>query len=143
METTGDCACPCGENTAEVTTRYLSAEYTDQAMGWATGESGIDSQWRQRFLFACVSGLWRPPSHLAGRYRGICLRRNTAWCEADNHLVPVLSICGAVPPPPLVVMTGHLRHCLTLPTQLSVVGWSDVEVVAAYLMISLISRYSL
>jgi len=111
-------------------------------MGWATGEAGIDSQWWQRFLFAGVSSLALAPTEAVGT-GGICPRRNAAWCEADNHLVPVLSIRGAVPSPSLVVMTRRFRHCLTLPTQLTVVGGSDVVVVVAYLKISLISQHSL
>ena len=46
------CASALAESAAEVTTRYLSAQYTDLAMGWAIGEPGLDSQGRQRFLFA-------------------------------------------------------------------------------------------
>jgi len=48
--------CPCGESTAEVTTRYLLAQYTDLAMGWAIGGPGLDSQRRQRYLCAGGSG---------------------------------------------------------------------------------------
>ena len=58
--------CPCEENTAKATAHYLSAQYTDQAMGWATVESGLDSQCKHRFLFSGVSGLAQastePPS---------------------------------------------------------------------------------
>ena len=120
VEMTGDCVCPCGVNTVKVTTSYLSAQYTDQAMGCTTGKSGLDSQCSQRFLFAGVSSLALAPTEPPCRLStgGICPGRNMAWCEADNQLVPVLSICGAVPPPTLVVMTGHLRHCLTLSTQM-------------------------
>jgi len=100
--------------------RHLSAQYTNQAMGWATVESGLDSQWRQIFLSAGVSDLALAPTEPVST-GGICPRRNRACWETDNHLVPVLSVSGTVPPPPLV-MTGRLRHHLTLPTQLPVVG---------------------
>ena len=60
--------CPYGEKTAKVTTRYLSPQYTDQAMGWATDESGLDSQWRQRSLFAGVSGLALAPTEPPSRW---------------------------------------------------------------------------
>jgi len=67
VEMTGDCVCLCGENTPKVTTLYLSAQYTDQAMGWATGESGLDSRWGQRFLLAGVSSLAVAPTEPPSR----------------------------------------------------------------------------
>ena len=53
--------CPCGEGTAQ-DTRYISAHYTDHAMGWAIGGPGLDSQGRQRLLFAGGSGLALAPT---------------------------------------------------------------------------------
>jgi len=63
----GVCVCPCGESTAEVTTRYLSAQYTDLAMDWAIGGPGLDSQGRQRFLFAGGLGLTLAPTETPSR----------------------------------------------------------------------------
>jgi len=67
VEMTGDCLCPCGESTAKVTTRDISTQYTDQAMGWAIGGPGLDSQGRQRFLFAGGSGLALVPTKSPSR----------------------------------------------------------------------------
>ena len=47
---------------AKVRTRYLSAQCTDNGMGWAIGGYGFDSQGRQRFLYAGVSGLALAPT---------------------------------------------------------------------------------
>jgi hypothetical protein len=82
---TRDCVCPCGENTAKVIYR-LSApigRWAGRPVILGLIFSGRNDSCSQK----CRAWLWRPLSHLSGRYRGICPRRNAAWCEADEIII--------------------------------------------------------